>query len=407
MASVRKIFVALPLMDELDGLPALLQCLNDQSYAGFELFVCVNQPDSWWAEKAKIGVCKRNVETICELKKITGFPVHIIDKCSPGLGWDSKKYGVGQARKTVMDAINKVSAKEDVILCLDGDTTFGPDYFASIIESFSQSPKVNAISVPYFHLLTGRDDADRAILRYEIYMRYYAINMLRIDNPYAFTALGSAIACKVSAYRSVGGLTPHKSGEDFYFLQKLRKFGSILIAHPQKVYPAARFSDRVFFGTGPAMIKGAGGDWQSYPVYNFSVFDEVAVTFKTFDGLFDGDIETPMSAFLMDKFKSGSIWQPLRENFKSVDKFVRACLQKVDGLRILQYIKWRHNQFNFSNEENLLSFLQQHYPDDPMLLDIDWRYFKFELSDLGTLEKIRDSLAAKEEALQKQIKILG
>ncbi|OQX78318.1 MAG: hypothetical protein B6D64_06915 [Bacteroidetes bacterium 4484_276] len=394
-------------MDELEGLPALLQCLNNQNYAGFELWICVNQPDSWWGEKEKIGVCKRNIETISELKKISGFPVHVIDKSSPGLGWDNKKYGVGQARKTVMDAINRVAAKEDIILCLDGDTAFGPEYFASIIKSFSQFPQANAISVPYLHLLTGSEDADRAILRYEIYMRYYAINMLRIGSPYAFTALGSAIACTVSAYRSVGGITPHKSGEDFYFLQKLRKFGPVLIAHPQKVYPAARFSDRVFFGTGPAMIKGAGGDWQSYPVFNFSIFDEVEETFKTFQGLFEHDIETPMSAFLMDKFKPGSIWQPLRENFKSVDKFVRACQQKVDGLRILQYIKWRHNQFNLPDEESLFIFLQQHCPDDPILPEIDWISFSFELSGLEVLGKIRDSLVEKEETWQKQIKILG
>jgi hypothetical protein len=238
-------------------------------------------------------------------------------------------------------------------------------------------------------------------------MRYYAINLLRTGNPYAFTALGSAIACKVSAYRSIGGMTPHKSGEDFYFLQKLRKFGSVLIDHPQKVYPAARFSDRVFFGTGPAMIKGAGGDWHSYPVFDFSVFDEVEETFSAFSELFDKDIETPMSAFLNEKFGAGAIWQPLRENFKTIEKFVRACENRVDGLRILQYIKWRHNQKKSRDEENLLQFLQNHYPDDPLISIIDRKNFSFELSDLETLEKIRNSLVSKEETWQQQIKILG
>jgi hypothetical protein len=237
-------------------------------------------------------------------------------------------------------------------------------------------------------------------------MRYYAINLLRIGNPYAFSALGSAIACKVSAYRTIGGLTPHKSGEDFYFLQKLRKYGPIVIDHPQKVYPAARFSDRVFFGTGPAMIKGAGGDWLSYPIYNFELFDEVQETFAAFGDLFDKDIITPMSGFLNEKFKSGSIWQPLRKNYKTVEKFVRACRHKVDGLRVLQYIKWRYARFSDRDEENLFKFLKHFYPDDPLMLDIDWKNFSFENSDLEVLATIRDSLASKEKAWQQQIKIL-
>ena len=76
------------------------------------------------------------------------------------------------------------------------------------------------LAVPYYHKLIG-DATDRLILRYEIYMRCYLINLLRIQNPYAFTALGSAMAVTVRAYRKAGGLTPVKSGEDFYFLQNL------------------------------------------------------------------------------------------------------------------------------------------------------------------------------------------
>ncbi len=91
----------------------------------------------------------------------------------------------------------------------------------------------------------------------------------------SFTAIGSAMALPVKSYRAIGGMTPHKSGEDFYFLQKLRKFGKVLTWNKEKVYPEARYSDRVFFGTGPAMIKGRDGDWSSYPIYPFELFDEI------------------------------------------------------------------------------------------------------------------------------------
>lgn len=406
MTPEKKIFVALPLMDEIEYLPSVLKSISNQNFGNFEVFICVNQPDKWWEDKEKINVCLRNAETILKLEQFKDFPVHVIDKSSPGKGWDDKYYGVGWARKTVMDTINNVASKNDILLTLDGDTTFGSGYFTSIADGFISNPEVNAISVPYYHPLTGNHDADRAILRYEIYMRYYAINLLRIGNPFAFTALGSAIACKVSAYRSIGGITPHKSGEDFYFLQKLRKFGPILIDHPQAVHPASRFSDRVFFGTGPAMIKGASGDWLSYPVYEHTVFDEVKVTFESFEKLFRADIKTPMSAFLQEKFKTDSIWQPLRENFKTAKQFIRACQHKVDGLRILQFIKWRPDRLKCNDEGNLFNFLQYHYPNDPLISAIDWNNFSFEFSEIEVLETIRDSLAAKEKVWQQKIKIL-
>jgi hypothetical protein len=93
----------------------------------------------------------------------------------------------------------------------------------TVAEKLENSKNLLGIAIPYFHPLTGNNVNDRLILRYEIYMRHYLNNMLEIGNPYAFTAIGSAMAAKVSAYRKVGGLTPVKSGEDFYFIQKLKK----------------------------------------------------------------------------------------------------------------------------------------------------------------------------------------
>ena len=406
MREKKKIFVAVPLMDELENLGSFVECLTKQHYKHFEVFACVNQPEKWWADDRKIDLCRRNLKTIEQLKKITDFPVEMIDKSSPGRGWDDKNHGVGWARKTVMDKISLVADENDIIVSLDGDTVFGPDYFVSLVESFSKYPEIKAISVPYFHQLTGNREADRAILRYEIYMRYYSINMLRIGNPYAFTALGSAMAVRVSAYRAVGGMTPHKSGEDFYFLQKLRKFGPLLIDHPQRVYPAARFSDRVFFGTGPAMIKGALGDWSSYPVYDFRFFDEVAETFATFPTLFDKDFETPMSQFFREKFKTVSPWNSLRQNFKTTGNFVRACTHKIDGLRILQYIKWRHAQQEQADEENLFSWFRHFYPDGLESSGITPESFTFEKAEIETLEEMRNLLVTKEKSWQRQIKIL-
>ena len=326
-----KIYVALPAINEAELLPLCLKCIEEQSYNNFHIVICINQPDDWWEITDKRIICENNIALLKELQKKDKNTFTIIDKCSKGNGWKGNNKGVGWARKTIVDYIATIANTNDIIVSLDADTTFGRDYFSSNVNIFSKTKAV-ALANPYYHKLTGKEAEDRAILRYEIYMRNYAINLFLIDSPYAFTALGSAIALPVSSYKAIGGLTPKLSGEDFYFLQKLRKFGNIAIHNTEKVYPVARFSDRVFFGTGPAMIKGNNGDWESYPVYHYSLFGDIKDTYNCFPRLFKGDCETPMVFFLQEQFRE-NIWQALRENHKDEKHFIRACHEKIDGLK--------------------------------------------------------------------------
>lgn len=103
-----------------------------------------------------------------------------------------------------MDTIS-ANAEEDIIVSLDGDTLLDLDYLAELKRSFTENPDAVGYTARYYHKLSGDDKIDRAVLRYEIYMRHYLINLIRIKSPYAFTALGSAMATTVKAYRKVGG----------------------------------------------------------------------------------------------------------------------------------------------------------------------------------------------------------
>ncbi|HSG68325.1 MAG TPA: hypothetical protein VK994_06450, partial [Bacteroidales bacterium] len=334
-----RVFAAIPLMDELNDLPALLGNIASQGADDFKVIFCVNQPDTWWDDKDKRKVCENNLASIELIRQKALFPFEVIDKASRGKGWQGKQLGVGWARKVAMDAVSAEADSNDIMITLDGDTDFNPGYFRSVLANFAKRPAAVGLSVPYYHRLTGSEAEDRAILRYEIYMRSYSINLWRIGNPYHFTALGSAMAVPVSAYRAIGGMSPKKSGEDFYFLQKLTKYGLLLTWNEEKVYPAARFSDRVFFGTGPAMIKGSAGDWDSYPVYHHSLFDAIRQTYESFATLYTENRATPMDDFISTVFQDKDIWTPLRKNSKSPEVFARACRDKIDGLRILQYLK--------------------------------------------------------------------
>ncbi len=426
-----KIYIALPVINELENIPTFLNDLKAQTYQNFELYVCVNQPDNWWEDPVKTTVCIDNQKTI-ELLKEQDFFINIIDKSTKGNAWTGKQSGVGWARKVLMDTINNIADKAGIIISLDADTRFNSQYFESIINTFVDNPKAVAIANPYYHKLTDDDAANRAILRYEIYMRHYSINLFRINCPYNFTALGSAMALPVWAYRKIGGITPMKSGEDFYFLQKLTKTGQVVNYNKEKVYPAARFSDRVFFGTGPAMIKGRSGDWNSYPIYYFSLFDAIKRTYELLPSLFYDDIELPMSAFLSEQFNDDKWWVALRNNFKTERHFVKACCEKIDGLRILQYLKANQALTGKTNEECLIDFFDNYLFVDAIAsrggttkqynknkvekdcftsfamtkelceneLNIDFDSFNFDKATTTQLNDIRDLLCAIEEEFQ-------
>lgn len=384
------VFIAIPAMDELDDLPLTLRDLQNQScQLPFEVHICVNQPESYWQTPEKKHICESNQQLLQLLKEWQGLSLHILDYTSPGKGWSHKKFGVGWARKMLFDNISAIAEPNDIIISLDADTHIRPKYVQSIIDNFTHNPQFPAISVPYCHPLSGKEANDRAILRYEIYMRNYAINLYRIKSPYSFTAVGSAIAMRAGALKKIGGITPVKSGEDFYLMQKFRKMAPISNFNEEMVYPAARFSDRVFFGTGPALIKGSQGQWDSYPIYHHSAFEPIKETYQRLPELFQKDIQTDFIDFLQEQFHDKNLWQSIRQNVKDLPHFENAFHAKADGLRILQYLRQR-NTNKKSDEENLydnLSYWAQ-------LTHIGWIEPDFSFQEMGIeqLNQLRNIL---------------
>ena len=395
------LFVAIPALNELDFLPKTLQALEkQQTQVSFSVYVCVNQPDSWWGQADKKTICENNQQLLFKLRRRHyAFPLHIIDKSSLGKGWDDKNFGVGWARKTLFDHILNIAEPEDILVSMDADTVFSERYLDSLAKNFEQHPQQTAVAVPYYHPLTHDEAANRAILRYEIYMRNCLLNLYRIDCPYNFTAIGSAIAVKISALLKINGITPMKSGEDFYLLQKLRKMAPISNWNDEMVYPAARFSDRVFFGTGPAMIKGSEGQWESYPIYHYSLFDEVKKTYDLIDRLYTEDLSTPFIEFLKEQFKTDDLWGPLRQNVKDLAHFRHAFHEKADGLRVLQFLKAEQAKLNLSDEQSL----KENWPllisaTPPEFMKDD---FSFDKMNTHQLKEIREIFFEEEMKLRK------
>ena len=351
-------------MDELDFLPATLDALANQDISSpFEVYVCVNQPDCYWSDSARLSICQHNQQLLQYLRDYTFLTLHVMDRSSPGLGWTGKKHGVGCARKELFDKILSDSEADDIIVSLDADTLVKPRYLQSLVENFVAHPEMNAVAVPYYHQLQYEDEErDRALLRYELYMRNYAINLLRIRSPYGFTALGSAIAMRADALRRIGGITPLQSGEDFYLLQKFCKMGGLSLFNTECVYPSGRYSDRVPFGTGPAMRAGANGVWDSYPIYPYDCFEPIQEAYQHLKDLYKRNYsakENEFLTFLQDIDKKEDVWANILNNVTNFQYFVKAFHQKADGLRILQFVRKNYRQNPVSEEVAIYKNIQK------------------------------------------------
>ena len=396
------VYIALPVLNESENLPQLIGCLAGQDYPDFKIVACVNNYEHWWEDAEKREWCIDNQKSIDFLKKVTRPEVILIDKSSRGRGWPGKKGGVGSARKTAMDFIAGKAQKHDLIISMDADTWYPENYISAVIRQFEFDPHLYGLAIPYYHNPDG-NETDRLILRYEIYMRNYLLNMMRIKNPYAFTALGSAMAFPVWAYKKAGGLTPVKSGEDFYFLQKLAKSGKIGLWADTVAYPSPRFSERVIFGTGPALIKGHQGYWENYPVYEYSSFDKVKATFDLFPELFTKDVETPMDHFLKSVFKTDDLWGKIRENYKDRENFIRACSIKVDALRILQFLRLEQQRSARSSETILAGYFHRFFEKE---MDKKTEQIvsqpDFSGQSINDLKEIRDFLFVQENRMRKE-----
>ena len=241
-------------LDSLAGNPPEL--LDD-----FRIVVVVNhREDAGQAEKLD------NRETLRRLRQ-GGSPLRLalVDAASPGLELPVKTGGVGLARRIGMDLSLPLLAPGGILVCLDADTLVEPGYLPALRAHFKKSAAGGAV-IPFCHQSGENPGEERAITLYELFLRHYVLGLERAGSPYAFHCVGSAMACTAAAYLKMGGMTTRSAGEDFYFLQQLKRTSGVARVSGTVVHPAARSSHRVPFGTGKsiARILAEGEESQSF-----------------------------------------------------------------------------------------------------------------------------------------------
>lgn len=177
----------------------------------------------------------------------------LIDRCSEGRMLPPKQ-GVGLARKIGLDLALKLVWETDYdakaypwLHCCDADVQLPDGYFDIPAPGANQS----ACLYPFVHQPDPGYELSMAL--YDFKLDYYKTGLTYAGSPYAFHTIGSIITVSPLAYAQVRGMPKRSGGEDFYFLNKLAKVGAIVELPQPKLTIAGRPSDRVPFGTGPAL----------------------------------------------------------------------------------------------------------------------------------------------------------
>ena len=261
--------------------------------------------------------------------------------------------GAGFPRKLGMDeAIRHFNGdKKGIIVSLDADCLVEKNYLTEIYRNFKEYG-LNSATIEFHHPVEHLDESDPlriATSNYEVYLRYYRHALEFCGYPYPYFTIGSAFAVTAETYLKVGGMGKQQSGEDFYFLQKVFPLGKTRFIDTTCVYPAARISDRVPFGTGPALQKMLAEKKLSKISYNFEAFkglkylnDRIDLLYKTKETeKLIQDLPKPLLLFL----KEDGFFQKINEinrHTASVSSFRKRYFSYFNAFKILKYLNFVH-----------------------------------------------------------------
>jgi hypothetical protein len=258
----------IPASEEISLLPVMASLCACKCIESFGVVIVFNSSETASEEAIRINRdAYKEIQQELENGKVL-FPVHI----ALYTALPAKKAGVGLARKLAMDKAATLmdhNAVNKVLLCLDADCTVADNWINACQDYFETHKSVLAASVYFEHPIPSSGILEEAIVKYELHLRYLKQSLQWCGYPWYFHTVGSSMAVRVDSYLKNGGMNTRQAGEDFYFLHKLMPlgFGEILNT---TVFPQARYSNRVPFGTGKSMLEHEANPFLS--TYSFNSF---------------------------------------------------------------------------------------------------------------------------------------
>ena len=270
-----------------------------------------------------------------------------------------KHAGAGLARKIGMDlAVQYFLHTQNpggTIISLDADCTVSPNFLTGIPAAYRQADPP-CCTVQNFHHRVGSDDREleNAVRQYEQYIRYFSQMLRFIGFPYPHHTIGSAFSVAADAYVRVGGMGRQQGGEDFYFLQKVFAFGRVERLDDVFVYPLARYSDRIPFGTGPALQKIAEEPDGQMKTYHFNAFlalkeffDLRQLFFKRDTGFIRQRISLlhPAVIEFSEKNNVVSEIEECNRNSATLPAFEKRFFHHFNAFKIIKFLNFSHPAF--------------------------------------------------------------
>lgn len=349
------LIVILPVLDEPElfkTLDSLCACRLDGREAG--VIVIVNHAENCDAE------VKRRNEAAYEALIAYKAAVHTpgLEFCVlPAFDLPVSQSGVGVARKMAMDAaawyFYTKRRPDGIIVSLDADTLVEANYFEELFRCFTAAD-VAGVAINYAHRWDGvGPELQEAIVKYEMYLRYYCRALRYAGHPHAYQCIGSAFACRAADYVAQGGMSRKQAGEDFYFLQKLIATGRFADLTTTTVYPSARISSRTPFGTGQSVRK-IMEDHGTFMTYHPEAFCVLKSFFEGISLLYGADEQTAgdymrrQPECLHRFLKTADFLQKIREindNVASLPFFRKRFYDYFNAFRVLKYLNFVHDGY--------------------------------------------------------------
>lgn len=321
----------------LDTLESLSQC-NFDCYA--LVLVFINAPSN--ASKHIIDQnqkCHKQIQEKIALLQNKYFKIAIdMDNQLP-----FKKAGVGLARKIAMDfasnIFKQIKKPKGIITSLDSDCLVDLDYFSSIKFYFNKY-NLNGASLNFLHQNIHQKDG---IKLYEIFLRLHVHYLRKIGFRNIYHTIGSSFAIIQKMYEKCGGMNTRKAGEDFYFVNKIVPYGNYMQLPKIIVFPSARQSTRVPFGTGKAIGKWQSSSipiWYSYATEVYSmmqIFSQKLLVHTNAESISKEykNIPKPLESAL-NKMDFKSIVNEMQQNTASKSTFTKKLAWRIDGFFLLK-----------------------------------------------------------------------
>ncbi len=341
--------------DLADALASLHACARPESAVEVIVVVNTSEADSAEVVDHNARIADKAREWATEFS-CNGFRTHLIEEHR----LPKKHAGVGLARKIGMDEacrrFEMIGNRRGVIACFDADSRCDPNYLVELEALFRRDPHCQACSVYFEHPTSGDEfspDLYKAIIRYELHLRYFVNAQRHAGFPFASQSVGSSMAVRRDAYEEQNGMNRRQAGEDFYFLHKFTPLGRVAQLNTTRVIPSPRVSDRVPFGTGKAVgdIVERGKPLTTYAPESFR---DLTAFFDSIDGLYHSDERIPDYPESIDRFL-----ETMPHTFPEKLDEIRSGVTGAEGFRN-RFFRW----FNaFTIMKYLHHARDHHYPN--------------------------------------------